>query len=526
MDVRGEAGAAGLAAALRGRLRGEVLDGADACRRFATDQSMYAVPPLLVATARDEEEIAQVLAVAREAGVPVTPRAGGSGTAGAALGRGIVLRVDREGPLGRLHRLTAGNDGVRATVGPGLLHDDLQRALREQGAFLPADPSSGGICLLGGNLATKASGPHELRHGAIDRYTESLRLITAAGTLIDTAEPASIPADLVAGLRAVREDILASSQSLTRLQSRRDRKIASGYNLGGLLRSTRPQDWVAQLLVGSVGTLGVITRATLRAEPVPTGHATTLLYFRDLAEAGAAVPALVADGAAAIEIINHRTLQIVTARRPELVVPDGDVQMLLVEHVGPERHDQIDRLQAGLRAGGYRLAAPPRSVEAPAEQEAVWRVRKALLPILRNFSPEWCAPAIVNDVGVAVSGLAPFIRDVEAIFDRLGLPAAIYGHAGSGNLHLRPFVRPADPHLHELLHRLADEVYGAALRYDGTITAEHGMGRARAPYLAMEWGEPLTGLMRRVKDLFDPQGLLNPGAMFPTADLTEDLRPL
>jgi FAD/FMN-containing dehydrogenase len=511
---------------LRARLRGQVLDSPEARRRFSTDQSLYAVPPLLVAVPRDEGDIVQILAVAQEAGLAVTPRAGGSGTAGAALGRGIVLHCGKEGPLNRLLNLTTDQAGIRATVEPGLLHGDLQQALRAAGVFLPADPSSGGICLLGGNLATKASGPHELRHGAIDRYTESLRLVTASGAVIDTADPGSIPIALVDGLRAIRRDILASSASHGRLLARLDRKIASGYNLGGLLRSERPQDWVTQLLIGSVGTLGVITQATLRTEPAPAGHATTLLYFRDLAEAGAAVPALVAGGAAAVEIINHRTLQIVTARRPDLVVPDGEVHMLLVESVGVDRHDQIERLRADLRAGGYRLAAAPRTVEDAADQEAVWALRKALLPAIRNFSPEWRAPAIVNDVGVAVSGLAPFIRDVEDIFDRLGVPAAIYGHAGSGNLHLRPFVRPDDPHLRDLLHRLADQVYGAAMRYDGTITAEHGMGRARAPYLALEWGEALTALMRRVKDLFDPAGILNPGAMFPLADLTDDLRPL
>jgi FAD/FMN-containing dehydrogenase len=511
---------------LRTRIRGEVLDDGEARQRCATDQSLYAVTPRVVVTPRDEEEVGRVLALALEVGVPITPRAGGSGTAGAALGRGIVLRFGKEGPMNRLLSLTSGSAGVRATVEPGLLHDDLQRALRAVGVFLPADPSSGGICLLGGNLATKASGPHELRHGSIDRYTESLRLVTAAGTVIDTAAPESIPRALVDGLRAIRRDLLASPASHERLLARLDRKIASGYNLFGLLRSERPQDWVTQLLIGSVGTLGVITRATLRAEPAPVGHATTLLYFRDLAEAGDAVPAIAAGGAAAIEIINYRTIQIVTARHPELAVPSGEVQMLLVENVGPERHDQIDRVGAALRSGGYRLAAPPRTVEAVAEQEAVWKLRKALLPTIRNFSPEWRAPAIVNDVGVAVSGLAPFIRDVEGIFDRLGLPAAIYGHAGSGNLHLRPFVRPDDPQLRDLLHRLADEVYGAAMRYDGTITAEHGMGRARAPYLALEWGEALTGLMRRVKELFDPTGILNPGAVFPAADLTDDLRPL
>ena len=163
------------------------------------------------------------------------------------------------------------------------------------------------------------------------------------------------------------------------------------------------------------------------------------------------------------------------------------------------------------------------TVEGEDEQARLWKVRKALLPTIRSYRADWKALSVVNDVGVDVARLADFVRDVETIFDELGLVVAIYGHAGSGNLHLRPLFDRHTPDLPALLTRVADRVYEATLRYDGTITAEHGMGRLRTPYLACEWGEGMMRHMRRVKQIFDPDDLLNPDVMFSERALTDDL---
>jgi glycolate oxidase len=419
----------------------------------------------------------------------------------------------------------------RVTVEPGLLHDDLQRALRAQGLYLPADPSSGSMCALGGNVATKASGPHALKHGSIDRYLRSVQFVTVDGTVVDTADPATIPAHIRQGVAALRDEVLADEESVRRLQARQDRKLASGYNLFTFLRHQRVETpsigtWVAQLLVGSVGTLGVVTRATLGAEPYIEGRATTLLYFRHLHEAGDAVQHIRALGAAAIEILNHDTIAMVIQRGRELEAPEGEAHMLLVEYEGPERYEQIEQVQRLVRENGYDMAAEPVTVEGEEEQARLWKIRKAVLPTIRNFGTNQVALSVVNDVGVPVVHLAEVIRDLEGIFRRLGLTAAMYGHGGSGNLHLRPLFDPGDPNLPALLTRVADEVYGAVLHYDGTITAEHGMGRLRVPYLAREWGPAITGYMRRVKAIFDPDDRLNPDVMFGERALTDDMREL
>jgi glycolate oxidase len=228
---------------------------------------------------------------------------------------------------------------------------------------------------------------------------------------------------------------------------------------------------------------------------------------------------------AAIEVMNHSTIDVVRERYPDVDVPGGEVHMLLVEFEGPERHGQIDRVRTLVREKGYELAGPLYVANDEAEQARLWKVRKRLLPTVRNYRPPLKALSLVNDVGVDVARLADFILDVEAIFARHDLMAAIYGHAGSGNLHLRPLFDVTDPDLPALLTRVADEVYETAFRYDGTITAEHGMGRLRAPYLAAEWGGTIIGYMQRVKEIFDPDDLLNPDAMFSTRALVDDLRP-
>jgi FAD/FMN-containing dehydrogenase len=464
--------------------------------------------------------------LARDEGIPLTARGGGSGTAGAALGRGIVMAFPKRGELNRITDFQGADGGPRVTVQPSVVHDDLQDFLRERGLFLPADPSSGAISVLGGNVATKASGPHALKHGSIDRYVESVQFVSADGDLVDTADESTVPDRIREGVRRLREDLLGDAKAVQRLEARQGMKTASGYNLFAVLREEALGRLAAQLLVGSVGTLGVLVRATLRAEPYVEGRATTLLYFRSLDEAADAAAEIKDHDVDAVEIMNHRSIEMVRRRRRGLDAPEDPSHMLLVEYSGPQRHDAIGGVLRLLEENRYALAREPRTVEGAEEQAEVWAIRKALLPTVRGYSKEHKALSVVNDVGVDTRRLADLIRDVEALFDRLGLQAAIYGHAGSGNLHLRPLFDREAPDLPALIERVADEVYAAVFRYGGTITAEHGMGPLRAPYLAREWGDRLFDYMHRVKDIFDPEGVLNPGAMFPARPLTEDLKPV
>lgn len=511
--------------ALSKRIDGPVLTDDKTLSHFSTDQSMYRVRPLAVVLAQDVADVVETVRFARGEGIPLTARGGGSGTAGAALGRGIVLAFDKTGPMNRVLDFEEQGGQPRVTVEPGLLHAALQRFLRDRGFYLPADPSSGAICLLGGNIATKASGPHAFRHGSIDRYLEHVQFVTDEGEVVDTAREESIPVRIRDGILTLRDDVLTDQKTVDRLNDRKDMKLATGYNLFAFLRYSHPGKLAAQLLVGSVGTLGVITRATLDVEPFVEGKATMLLYFRSLEEAGDAVHHISSLGVAAIEIVNHRSIKVIRSHDPDLELPGGEAHMLMVEFEGHERFDQIAQVERVILRGGYDLAMPPVTVDGEEEQAKLWRARKALLPAVRNYLPGHQALSLVNDVGVDPEYLAEFIRDLEAVFDRYHLVAAIYGHAGSGNLHLRPLFDTRDPGLKDLLQRVADDVYDVVYRYDGTITAEHGMGRLRTAYLEREWGEIIVGYMRQVKRIFDPDDLLNPDVMFSTRALTDGLDP-
>ncbi len=507
---------------LTGRLHGHVRADEKTVGRYATDQSIYRVPPLAVAFPEDIDDIVELVRFARDENIPLTPRSGGSGTAGGALGPGIVIAFSRSGPISDIIEIddVSGNLNVEASV----LHDTLQRALHERNLFLPADPSSGAISLIGGNIATKASGPHALKHGSIDRYLKSVRFVTAGGEVVDTADPATIPSSLVSGIDRLKNELLGNASAVSKLQERLGFKTASGYNLFTFVRDRGPAVHVTQLLAGSVGTLGVITGATFTAERPLEGRSIALFYFSSLEQACDAVASIKEMGVDAIEIMNNRTLSLVRENRPVLPIPTEPCHMLLVEYSGPLRSETGVRLRRLIQENRYTLADPPVIVDSADEQEQVWKVRKALLPLVRSHGGKRSALSVVNDVGVPVVFLARFIGEVEQVFDKLGLQAAIYGHAGSGNLHLRPFFDTASLDLKRLVQQVAEEIYETVFRYGGTVTAEHGMGRLRAPFLRQEWGENIYGYMREVKAVFDPGGILNPGAMFSESPVTDRMK--
>jgi FAD/FMN-containing dehydrogenase len=277
-------------------------------------------------------------------------------------------------------------------------------------------------------------------------------------------------------------------------------------------------------MAGSVGTLGIITSARLRAEVYPSGRAAVLLYFGGLVEAGRAASLLRETDAAAIELISRETIRIIRVRT---ALPDQlavDAHMLIVELTGPEPQRQIRSLLSRIQHDGYRMSEPPAVAISDDEMEKIWTLRKQILWLIQHPDPGLRALAVVNDVGVPPERLAAFISDVQKVFTRHGITALVYGHAGNGNLHLRPLFDVTLPDLPGRVRRLADEVYETVIRHDGTITAEHGMGRLRAPYLKREWGETLYNYMREVKNIFDPDDILNPGVMFSDAPITDNMR--
>ncbi len=509
---------------LREVIRGQVIADEQSLGQFSRDQSIYEIKPLVVVLPEDAEDVGRIVTLAAREGVPLTARGGGSGTAGAALGEGIVMALPKNEFWGRISGYSSNDRSARVSCGAGVYHNDLQKHLRARGLFLPADVTSAEISRLGGNIATRASGPHALKYGSIDGFLESLEFITTEGRLVDTADEATIPERFQRQLADLEQRIKANEKARGILEARQGLKTSSGYDLAAFLCPLAVGPRIVRLLSGSVGTLGIITGAVLRAEVYERERMAVLLYFDDLVAAGRAVNVLRKLDVAAIELISRETFHVLRGRTPLAVALDKDAHLLFVELTGPKRREEARNLIARLTRKGSGMSAPPVTAVKESEIVNLWNLRRELLWLVEHPEPGFRALAVVNDVGVPPERLEEFVADVGKIFQRRGIIAPIYGHAGNGNLHLRPLFDMSRPGLRELIRRLADDVYAAVLRYGGTVTAEHGMGRLRAPYLEKEWGKALYAYMREVKEIFDPGGFLNPGAMFGAAPITDHMR--
>ncbi len=516
---------AALTAKLNDLIQGEIVSDTIGLRRFSRDQSIYEIPPMAAVLPRNEEDITRLIRFAHDENIPVTPRGGGSGTAGSALGEGIVLALPRGGCLGRIRDFSEKGRETFVTAEAGVFHQTLQATLRKRGYYLPADVSSAGISQIGGNVATKASGPHALQHGSINRFVEHLVFVTDRGEWVDTGDPSTVPVRIREGLAVLSEKIGRDRAVCDLLNARRTMKTASGYNMFAFTEGLCLGRLIGQLLTGSVGTLGYVTAVTLRAEPHEPIRTALLLSFTNLSEAGDAVCAMLDWPVAAIEIMNRETVRILKSKSANSHALLPDAHVLLVEAEGVEGAETVAEISEFIRRRGYRLLGQPAVLTTDSEIAAVWELRKRVLPLLSRPESDRRALAVINDVGVHPHDLAVFIADVETLFEKHRTEAIVYGHAGNGNLHLRPLFDLRRPQLAERIQRLADDIYGLVLRYGGTIAAEHGMGRLKAPYLKREWGDSLFGYMQELKGIFDPQDIMNPGVMFSDGPLTHHLAP-
>ena len=515
--------------------------------------SIYRVAPLAVVSPADEEDVCALIELARNEGVSLTARGGGSGTGGAALGDGIVV------DFGDMSSLWLPDDIARSRVvevEPGVRHNTLQTTLAKHGLFLPAQPSSSQLSLIGGNIATKAAGTRALRYGAIDRWLVSLRCVAPNWPRpLDSGAPATIPAELLAGLNDLRDDLWRRPAALRRLEAKRGLKCASGYNLfpllnhppGAKLDRTACARLLSAFLVGSVGTLGLITRAQLRCRRVPRASLIVWALFADIDSACAAAPHITAGGAASVELVDstclriaggllsdHVSAEMVLRQHPdstllliELLEEEDDADAL-TEPQPPRAADQLGAQLATLQRLFTRQRPLRYHIVSDEEQQRTLRRRRAqLLFAIRSWQGRH-ALAVVNDIGVPPDRMAHFIARARHLFATLDLPAPIYGHAGSGNLHLRPLFASGRSDLRQQIAEVSAHIYALAIELGGTITAEHGMGPLRAPYLQAEWGNELYALMQALRRLLDREGLLNPPAIFssPTSFEVRDISDL
>ena len=439
----------------------KVVTGEDAVRAFAHDESeAEGLAPDAVVLAESADDILAALRVAREAEVPLTPRSAGTGRTGGAVpvAGGIVLSTFGMKSIKDIDR----RDGV-AVVEPGVVLADLHAAVEAEGWFYPPDPNSLADCCLGGNVAENAGGPRAFKYGVTRDWVLGVEAFLVGGERLQTG--------------------------------RRTTKGVTGYD-------------VAALLVGSEGTLAVFGDITLQLTPKPSHLLTTMVLFSDVGAAGRAVETAVSGGSVprCIELLDGPTLE--AMRQAGNAIDARAGAMLIVEFDGHEAANESDAerfAEAATGAGALEVLV----AQDAAQRDRLWSARRQMSRAVRKLTKK----KLSEDVVVPRHAISALLEHVARTGERERVRHLTYGHAGDGNLHVN-FLWDEDDEV-PAVSRAIESLFREVIRLGGTLSGEHGIGVLKAPYLPLEQSAELIALQERLKRVFDPQGLLNPGKIFP-----------
>ena len=497
-----------LAAAVEHDLHGagvaDVLADATTRAAHSSDASLYRVSPLLVVRPRSVDEVAATLEVCRRRGVPLTSRGAGTSIAGNAVGTGVLLDFSRH--LNRVLELDP--DHRRAVVQPGVVQDVLQRAAAPHGLRFGPDPSTHSRCTVGGMIGNNACGARALSYGRTSDNVLGLKVLTG------TASALTLPAD-GPQLTALRE-LVSGGLGTIRTEFATFGRQVSGYALEHLL----PENGfnVARFLVGSEGTLAVTTEATVALVAEPRRRVLVVLGYPDIAAAADHAPAVLEHSPTACEAIDSRIVEVVRARRgPDAVPPlPAGGAWLFVELSGD---DVTER--AALLGGAVHDSLV---VTDPAAAAALWRIREDGAGLSGRSPAGRPAHAGWEDAAVPPARLGAYLREFEALMAERGVTGIPYGHFGDGCLHVRldfPLDRPGGT---DRFREFLTAAAALVARYGGSLSGEHGDGRARSELLAQMYSPEALALFGRVKAIFDPDAVLNPGILVDPRPVDADIR--
>ena len=508
----------------------------DGLRRLAygTDASFYRMTPEVIAVVESEEEVQAVLHAASAHGRPVTFRAAGTSLSGQAVTDGVLILIGES-----FATCEISTDASTVRLGPGIIGGEVNYRLAPHGRKIGPDPASINACKIGGIAANNASGMCCGTAQNSYRTLSGLRVILADGTVLDTEDPFSISsfrlshANLVAELDRLGSSTRADAALAERIRHKFKIKNTTGYSLNALVDYEDPIDILAHLMIGSEGTLGFISRITYRTVIEDPCKASALVFYPDIESACQAVIRLKAEPVSAVELLDRPSLRSVEAKPglPPVIRTLGDSAAALLIEVRAETESVLlERMAAALGAiKDIATIEPAEFSTDPATCDMYWKVRKGTLPSVGAMRRTGTT-VIIEDVAFPIQSLAAATLDLQALLKQHGYDEAIiFGHALEGNLHFvftQDFGDEAEVERYAtFMNDIAELVVN---KYDGSLKAEHGTGRNMAPFVEMEWGRQATDLMRRIKQLFDPENRLNPGVILnddPQAHL-KNLKPM
>lgn len=440
-----------------------LTDAAD-CHAYGYDNSSLQGQPIAVALPQTHDQVAAIVRACREHGVNLIARGQGTGTTGATVpldNHTLVLSLQR---MNRI--LTVRPDDRLMVVQPGVTNQAVQDAAAVHGFFWPPDPTSAAVCTVGGNLAYNSAGPRAVKYGTPRENTLGLKAVTGSGATLHTGVSTT--------------------------------KGVVGYDL-------------TRLLIGSEGTLAIITEATLRLTPLQPARRTLRAVYRDVHSAAHAVAAIMAQPVVpcALEFMDGNALDMVRGEIGDsLPATAGALLMIEVDGIASQLDELVDCVIAAARVDGAVSVEAARNAEQVA---TLWSVRKALSPALRRVAPK----KINEDVVVPVSRIPELVTALEGLSVQHGIRIVNFGHAGNGNLHVNLMYDPADGDQQQRADACLEALFDTVLGMQGTLSGEHGIGLVKRDWVGRELDRTSLQLMHAIKAQFDPDGILNPGKAFP-----------
>lgn len=505
MDDSPERIASDLAAIVRGDVFADILQRV----AFSTDASIYRIVPKCVVAPRDRDDVAAVVKYAHGRGIPVVARGAGTGLAGESLSAGIVFDMTRR--MNSIIGVEAG--GQTVTCEPGTVLGDLNKYLAQFGRKIGPDPSSANRATVGGCVANNSTGSHSLQYGYIADYVEAVEAVLADGSIVEftnNVDPNQVEDARVASIAGDCVSVLSGREAVITKALPQSKRNRSGYNVAGVFHDGKID--LARLLAGSEGTLAVFTKLTLRTVSLPPAKALLQLEFDSLEKMARAVPITVDSGVTTCELMDGTLINLAFDALPEYrdILPAGAAAVLLLEHVGQTADEVGDKIKSTDAAVG-NLATGRSIVFNPEQQQRLWKARKDAGPLLYRKRSRKHPAEFMEDVSVDHNRLGDYISGLQEIGKRYDFTMSFFGHAGDGELHMRPYLDLSDPADVEKMRAIADDVFSLAWSLGGSISGEHADGLVRAAFVRKQYGDEYYDLLRRIKKIFDPDGIMNPG---------------
>ncbi len=515
---------------LEQHISGDLLTDEVSLGLYSTDASLYQIKPLAVALPKDEQDVIHIINIARDHGVSIVARGGGTGLAGQTIGESII--VDFSKYMNQVLELNTEEKWVR--VQPGMVRDNLNHFLAPHGLHFAPDPATSSRANVGGMMGNNSSGTKSILYGKTVDHVLEIKALLSDGTILHLSEKPRSVYDEIAS-RSDREgevyrgiaDIIEENRDEIEERFPKVMRRVGGYNLDEFIHT---DNWnLSKLVVGSEATLAIILEAKLNLEPLPLKKSVCLAHFEKLGEAIRAVQTMVSYGPAAVEIIDHTVIELsrknLTTQRSCHVIEGNPEAVLIVEFYGDSDEEVLSRPLPMIEKLkemdlGYAFPIYPEGQS----YEDVWTIRKKGLGLMLGMKSKKKPIAFIEDAAIPLDVLPEYIEGVREICDRNETEAAMYAHASVGVIHVRPILDLREAIDIQRFKNIAEETFQLVQKYKGSWSGEHGDGLVRSPFNERFFGKQIYQAFEQVKALFDPDGILNPGKKIHAPPIDQNLR--